>query len=253
MRQLGSVLNAEAYGINLSGQIVGASASGLYVPYVWDAKTGAVQNLGTLGKSEGVATAINSIGQVVGWIDTDLFIWTQAGGMRDLGHFGSGVTNSPAINDLGQVVGSYDLTTGGGSSFIWSQTTGMRDLKSLVDSSANGWSLGRPMSINDAGQIVGVGIDRSGFNEAFLLTPLPEPSTLILFAVGSTMGGAAVWRWRRNQTINKKRLGSVIFSPYRQWLHLPSSAGLDARRHIVLRTVDQRADRIPQFTTNRRP
>jgi uncharacterized membrane protein len=52
MKQLGSVLNADAYGINLSGQVVGASASGLYVPYVWDAKTGAVQNIGTLGPKQ---------------------------------------------------------------------------------------------------------------------------------------------------------------------------------------------------------
>jgi probable HAF family extracellular repeat protein len=195
MKQLGTVTNAIALGINSSGQVVGSSDSGLHVPYLWDAKTGSIQNLGTLGKSEGAATAINTAGQVVGWIDSDLFIWTQAGGMRDLGHLGSGVANNPAINDLGQVVGSYTFATGGGSGFIWSQATGMRDLKSLVDSSANGWSLGRPMSINNVGQIVGVGTDRSGFNEAFLLTPLPEPSSLFLFAIGVlAIGGAATCR-----------------------------------------------------------
>jgi probable HAF family extracellular repeat protein len=187
-----------ALGVNSSGQVVGSSEFFPNQPYLWNATTGGITNLGTLGKSEGAATAINSVGQVVGWIDTDLFvIWTQTGGMRDLGHLGAGVTNSPAINDLGQVVGSYDLTNGGGSSFIWSQTTGMRDLKSLVDSSANGWSLGRPMSINDAGQIVGVGIDLSGFNEAFLLTPLPEPSTLILLAVGGLAVVLTVLRRRK--------------------------------------------------------
>ena len=124
----------------------------------------------------------------------------RCGGMHDLGHLGNGIDYNPAINDLGQVVGDYALVNGGSSGFIWSQTTGMRDLKPLVDLSANRWSLGRSMSINNAGQIVGVGTDPSGFNEAFLLTPLPEPSSLFLLAIGGlTMGGAAVRRWRRRK------------------------------------------------------
>ena len=202
MKQLGTVINAIALGINSSGQVVGASGLHPSRPYLWNASTGSITDLGTLGKSEGGASAINSVGQVVGWIDSDLFIWTQAGGMRDLGHLGSYIDYNPAINDLGQVVGDYAIVNGGSSGFIWSQTTGMRDLKSLVDSSANGWSLGRPMSINNAGQIVGVGLDRSGFNEAFLLTPLPEPSTLILLAIGGLAVALAVLR--RSRTLNWK-------------------------------------------------
>jgi hypothetical protein len=37
--------------------------------------------------------------------------------------------------------------------------------------------------INDHGQIVGVGIT-GGQRHAFLLTPIPEPSTVTLFALG---------------------------------------------------------------------
>jgi probable HAF family extracellular repeat protein len=44
MKQLGTVTNAIALGINSSGQVVGSSDLGLYVPYVWDAKTGSIQN-----------------------------------------------------------------------------------------------------------------------------------------------------------------------------------------------------------------
>jgi hypothetical protein len=42
------------------------------------------------------------------------------------------------------------------------------------------------MGINDVGQIVGAGIDGlTGHNEAFLLTPTPEPATLALLAAGA--------------------------------------------------------------------
>jgi probable HAF family extracellular repeat protein len=198
IKQLGTVIGAEAYGVNSNGQVVGTSEFAPYMPYVWDAKTGAIQKLGTLGKTQGGALAINSLGQVAGFIDSDLFIWTQTGGMRDLGHLGNGVEYNLGINDLGQIVGGYSFVNGGGSSFIWSQATGMRDLKSLTDSSANHWSLGQAMYINNLGQIVGVGSDPSGFNEAYLLTPLPEPTSFCLITIGGlALGGAAFRRQLR--------------------------------------------------------
>jgi probable HAF family extracellular repeat protein len=40
-------------------------------------------------------------------------------------------------------------------------------------------------AINDAGQIVGYGINPDGYSRAYLLTPVPEPMTLGLLTVGA--------------------------------------------------------------------
>jgi len=48
-------------------------------------------------------------------------------------------------------------------------------------------------AINDNGQIVGIGSDAQGNGRAFLLTPIPEPATLSLLA----LGGLALLRRRR--------------------------------------------------------
>jgi probable HAF family extracellular repeat protein len=65
----------------------------------------------------------------------------------------------------------------------------MQDLNSLIDPSS-GWYLEDANGINDAGQIVGTGIDPSGMTEAFLLTPTPEPasgSLVVLAACGALL------------------------------------------------------------------
>jgi hypothetical protein len=58
----------------------------------------------------------------------------------------------------------------------------MQDLNDLI-ASGSGWTLGDAVGINDAGQIVGNGMI-GGNSHAYLLTPIPEPSTLILLCIG---------------------------------------------------------------------
>jgi PEP-CTERM motif len=64
----------------------------------------------------------------------------------------------------------------------------MTDLNSLP--SGSGWTLESAVAINNAGDIVGTGINPAGANDAFLLSSVPEPSTLVLFVIGL----AARWR-----------------------------------------------------------
>jgi probable HAF family extracellular repeat protein len=100
----------------------------------------------------------------------------------------SGRAVALAINNPGQVVGwsthpddPYDPTDK--HAFIWTEGKGMQDLNDLIPSDS-GWILREAWDVNDAGQIVGVGVytadvDEDGDEEtipfrAFLLTPIEE-------------------------------------------------------------------------------
>ena len=97
------------------------------------------------------------------------------------------------INNHGEVVG-----VSGGRGFVWNVDDGMLDLNDLLDDSGTGWVLTHPYDINDKGQIVGSGQNPNGFQRAFLLTPIPEPSTLILLG-GAGAVGLIVCTFRRTK------------------------------------------------------
>jgi probable HAF family extracellular repeat protein len=152
---------SEAFGINSTGQVVGASttATGERHAFLWTA--GRMRDLGTLGGSSSTAQNINSLGQVVGWSTTadgseHAFIWTSRDGMRDLGTLGRPRSYAYAINDHGQVVGyTAALATDppfsriGHAAFIWTAADGMRDLRATDDQWSEAWD------INLSGQVVG--------------------------------------------------------------------------------------------------
>jgi probable HAF family extracellular repeat protein len=54
--------------------------------------------------------------------------------------------------------------------FLWDDVNGMRNLNNLIDP-ASGWVLKVAFSINDQGQIVGMGTNPAGQKRGFLLTP----------------------------------------------------------------------------------
>lgn len=130
-------------------------------------------------------SAMNDVGQVVGYSDGangyHAFFWSD-GIMTDLGALPGLVNRSEAtdINDRGVVVGYSGAEIG--HAFIWDSINGMRDLNSLLDESGTGWQLNRAYGINNHGQIVGFGL-HDGMRRGYLLTPIPEPSTLATAAV----------------------------------------------------------------------
>ncbi|MCX5671716.1 MAG: PEP-CTERM sorting domain-containing protein [Planctomycetota bacterium] len=183
------------------------------------------------GPRFGATTDINDHGDVVGVRSSGGFLWRN-GALIDLGPAlgGSALFGVPSINDVGQVVGFSYLLSGGYQAFLWENGTTTRlallpggqgtlasdinnlgqivgadgshravlweggaisDLNDLVPDDS-GWTLRSAHAINDLGQIVGWGII-NGNDHAFLLTPVPEPATLSLLA----LGGAALVRRRR--------------------------------------------------------
>ncbi len=156
-----------------------------------------MKDLGTLGGAWSTATAISANGQVAGYAQTngasggnyDAFLDSN-GTMTDLGRLSSnGNSFAYGINDSGQVVGSAN---NGATAFLYSNGA-MTDLNSLIAPSS-GWYLQQANAINDAGQIVGFGTH--GGTHAFLLTPIPERSTLVLLGIGAVNLFAYVWRRR---------------------------------------------------------
>jgi probable HAF family extracellular repeat protein len=151
-----------------------------FKPAVWD--QGAIKELSTYaGDPDGIAYAINDNGQVVGGSGdcapfspislVNLFpfhalLW-QTGTMTDLGSLGgTGHGNGIVavdLNNKGQVVGNSDLPGDTNfHAFLWTETTGMQDLGTLpwdVNSAA--------ISINDAGEMVGLSLDAKFNPRAF--------------------------------------------------------------------------------------
>lgn len=118
------------------------------------------------------------------WSDDDLH------DLHDLHTSDAQHSEACAINNSGQVVGSwlhrmtsppYEWVPEG--AFVWDGGEGAHDLNDLIDPDS-GWNLLAASDINDAGAIVGYGINPDGDTHAVLLTPIPEPDVLALLSVG---------------------------------------------------------------------
>ena len=187
---------SNAMGINDHGQAVGVSglcSNTLLPPFVagphavlWDTD-GSVHDLGNLGGTVdptllavgNAALAINNQGQVVGTSATagntihHPFLWTKQTGIQDLGLLdGDMIGAGLAINNQGDVVGA---SVGGPGPLdhpraaVWSKGEKF-DLNDRVVGSSPLYLL-TAFGINDAGQIVGFGVDGDGNVHGFLATP----------------------------------------------------------------------------------
>ena len=191
--------NGTALAINNSGAIVGGfSNSTNTASFNFLNIGGTTFDLGSFGDPNGnQANAINLSGSVVG----------QAGGQsagqfyshaflydgltkHDLGTLGGRQSSANDINNDGVIVGNSNLSGLGGVNHAWIYESGlMADLNALLDPSGaalvagtGSYYLSSAVGINDDGWIVA----NSSNGRAYLLAPVPEPSTGIFgaFAIG---------------------------------------------------------------------
>ena len=153
--------------INMRRQIAtGAYEDGVYVPAMFDRRTGRMMTLGSLGGVSGggfngTALSLNDRGQVVGYSYVDslnrhAFLYSD-GIMTDLGSFG-GYSAAVAINGRGEIAGfSSETVDGFAHAFVFRDGV-MTEINPFGgpnnESSARG--------INDRGQVVGEGLLASG-------------------------------------------------------------------------------------------
>lgn len=165
-----------AVAINDKGDITGSAQTrrGEDYRHAFLYRAGRMSDLGALhGYDSSAGMGINNHDMVTGDVQVSAssrhaFLY-DAGKMHDLGSL-PGFTDSHGygINNVGQIVGKAVAANGKDHAFLYGSGR-MADLNALIPV-GTGWVLETASSINDNGQIVGMG-ERKGERRGFLLTP----------------------------------------------------------------------------------
>lgn len=173
-------------GINDAGAVVGQNDA--HEASVWMPDAG----MTSIAPPYSDAYDINNEGMVVGSVPGAApnvrlgFVWTASRGLQTFAQPGGAAWTDPkAINDAGIVVGSFQFPGWRSFGFVWSEETGIRPLEQLIDPADARFGLGiyDAVAINEHGQIAALANLPDG-SIGIVLTPVPEPSIVLLFAAG---------------------------------------------------------------------
>lgn len=200
MYDLGAVdqLYSTACQTNEKGEIAGTL--GVESPcqaYLY--RSGAWLNLQTLPGASSSSRDLNEKSQVVGeYRDSSdvvhAFIW-ENGSMRLLASSGIQWSYAFGINDTSQIVGNAWYTAGGRWHGAMWDGANTYDLDDLI--TERGWQIDNASDVNNRGQIVGSAYHNGAYH-AFLMTPVPEPSSAFALLAG-ILGIPLVVRMRRKE------------------------------------------------------
>jgi uncharacterized membrane protein len=102
------------------------------------------------------------------------FIWDPLLGTQQIMPSSPGAYSSAtAINNSGVVIG-HEQTNIGWRAFIYTPSAGTKLLDSILDQSSSGWTLTHVTALNNRGEIVGQGYNRSGRLVAFIARPVEQ-------------------------------------------------------------------------------
>jgi probable HAF family extracellular repeat protein len=204
--------NSSAVDVSADGSVVVGSSSnpGNEQAFRWT-QSGGMVGLGYLSVgSYSFSNAVSPDGSVVvgtcGTSSGDLaFRWTQSTGMVSIGKLPGRITTHPSgVSSNGAViVGSSYTDMTHGEAFIWDSAHGMRALKTVLQTdyglNLTGWSLQAALDISpDGNNIVGYGTNPSSQTEAFRVSLVPEPATVVqLGLMAMLLGLAGIRRLRR--------------------------------------------------------
>jgi probable HAF family extracellular repeat protein len=210
----GQVGLSTAYGINALGQIVGESTVGNSGPngtnlHAFLYSAGIMTDLGNLGAYGTDKTSsgrgINTAGQVTGQsfavpANAQHPFLYSGGLMTDLSPGGWYYSLGTGINSSGQVVGDYYDFVTGSHGFLNTPGVGEVDLNTLLPAGSPIQSVLRAEAISEDGKIVGAGWNGTA-THAFLMVPVPEPTTGVLLAIGG------MFALRIKRTKNRELIG----------------------------------------------